>query len=136
MMDCMTDQVGEAFRAFPSPIRDRLLHLRSMILNIAAQTEGVGPLTETLKWGEPAYLTQASKSGSTIRLGWSKMHPNHAAVYFNCKTSLVSTFREIFGDQLEFSGYRAILLPIDEPMPEELLIACFAMALTYKKRRA
>lgn len=135
MKDAMPALVGEAFGEFPAEVRKRLLRVRAMIFSVAAKTEGVGPLTETLKWGEPAYLTEASRSGSTIRLGWPKAHPSHAAIYFNCNTSLVATFREIFADRLEFSGNRAILLPMDKPLPDDALALCISMALTYKKER-
>jgi hypothetical protein len=135
MTEGMPAHVSEAFRAFPDSVRDRLLQIRTMILCIAGETEGVGPLTETLKWGEPAYLTGSTQSGSTIRLGWPRAHPDRTAIYFNCKTSLVSTFREIFPDSLNFSGNRAVLLPIDGPLPEEALALCIGMALTYRKAR-
>jgi hypothetical protein len=49
-----------------------LLALRRVIFATAAATPGVGVLTETLKWGEPAHVTAETASGSTIRLGWSR----------------------------------------------------------------
>ena len=55
----------------------RLMTLRALIFDVAAKTDGVGALDETLKWGEPAYLTR-SKSGSTIRLGWKASAPDEA----------------------------------------------------------
>ena len=61
--------VQQAFHEFPPEIRTKLLALRKLILDTAASIEGVGPIEETLKWGQPAYLTSQSKSGSTIRLG-------------------------------------------------------------------
>ena len=82
----MQADVAAAFAAFPERVRARLLEVRDLVFETAADLEDVGPLTETLKWGEPAYLTEATGSGSTIRLGWPKARPSHAAVYFNCKT--------------------------------------------------
>jgi hypothetical protein len=35
-------------------------------------TPGVGALHETLKWGQPAYLTPETRSGTTLRLGVPK----------------------------------------------------------------
>ena len=64
--------VAAAFATFPAAVRGRLLDVRRVIFATAEELEGVGPLTEALKWGEPAYLTAASKSGSTIRLGRSR----------------------------------------------------------------
>ena len=40
-------------------MRKKLLHLRQIILDTASETEGVNELEETLKWGEPSYLTEA-----------------------------------------------------------------------------
>ncbi len=59
--------VAAAFSVFPDRVRARLLEVRDLIFETAASAGGVGPLTETLKWGEPAYLTEATGSGSTIR---------------------------------------------------------------------
>ena len=53
--------VAAAFATFPVPVRDRLLHVRDLIFDTASQTDGVGALEETLKWGEPAYLTQSGQ---------------------------------------------------------------------------
>jgi len=60
--------VAAVFRAYPAPLRARLLALRRLIFDTAAETDGVGPLDETLKWGQPSYLTAASRSGTTIRI--------------------------------------------------------------------
>ena len=67
-----------------------------MILTTAATTQGVGELQETLKWGEPAYVTAETGSGSTIRIDWKKSEPDQYAMYFNCNTNLVATFRTLF----------------------------------------
>src|SRR5882724_8436884 len=85
--------VAETFANFPAKLRERLLSLRRLIFATAAETPGVGPLEETLKWNEPAYLTGASKSGSTIRINRKPGSDTKYALYFNCNTSLVDTFR-------------------------------------------
>ncbi|WP_343070060.1 DUF1801 domain-containing protein [Aminobacter carboxidus] len=133
-LTAMPDAVAAAFDAFPSPVRARLLEVRALILATAAQTPGVGPLTETLKWGEPAYLTEASGSGTTIRLGWPKPEGQTCAVFVNCRTTLVEHFRAHFGDVFTYQGNRAILLDASGPLPTEPLAICLAMALTYHRR--
>ena len=50
---------------YPAALRDALLELRALILEVALETEAVGRLEETLKWGQPSYLTPATKSGTT-----------------------------------------------------------------------
>lgn len=131
----MPAEVAVAFRAFPAAVRRRLLDIRRLIFATAAEIDGVGPLTETLKWGEPAYLTAASRSGSTIRLGWIAGSDHDCAVLFNCRTTLVPTFRDRFGGIFAYQKERAILLGSAEPLPEAPLRTCLAMALTYRRRR-
>ncbi|MFG1304751.1 DUF1801 domain-containing protein [Xanthobacter autotrophicus] len=127
--------VAAAFAVFPEPIRLRLLEARRLIFATAAGTAGVGPLTETLKWGEPAYLTEATGSGSTIRLGRPKSPQGMGAVLFNCRTTLVGTFRDQFPETFTFQGNRAILIDPSAPLPAGPLAICLAMALTYHRHR-
>jgi hypothetical protein len=127
--------VTEAFARYPEPIRMRLLTIRGMVFAIAADTNGVGPLTETLKWGEPAYLTEQSRSGTSIRLGVSRLAPDCCAVFFNCQTRLVSTFRTHFDGVFGFEGNRAILLSTDTPLMEEPLAFCLHAAMTYHRQK-
>jgi hypothetical protein len=127
--------VAEALSRYTEPVRARLLEIRETIFTVAAETEGVGPLTETLKWGEPAYLTEASKSGTTIRLGTTRSAPVECAVLFNCKTTLVETFRTHFADDFAFEGNRALVVPITGPLPDEPLMLCLRAALTYHRRK-
>jgi len=122
--------VVEALSRYSEPQRARLLEIRGTIFLVAAESHEVGPLTETLKWGEPAYLTEATKSGTTIRLGIGKS-PHNCAVLFNCKTTLIETFRRHFADELVFEGNRAIVVSIDGLLPRALLTLCLRAALTY-----
>ena len=131
--------VARAFEAHPPAMRRKLLALRTLILETAASTAGVGELEETLKWGEPAYLTSQSKSGSTVRIGWKKSKPSQYAIYFNCQTTLVETFRTLFPNEFRFEGKRAIVFSVADPVPRDALSFCIAAALTYhrgKKRAA
>ncbi|MDH7803902.1 MULTISPECIES: DUF1801 domain-containing protein [unclassified Rhizobium] len=130
----MSNVVSAAFEAFSEPTRSQLLRIRCLIFEVAEETPGVGPLMEALKWGEPAYLTAATHSGSTIRLGVLKSQADTAAILFNCQTSLVETFRTQFPDAFAYHGNRAILLPPSAPLPEPALSICLAMALTYHHR--
>lgn len=65
----MNPAVAAVLAAYPAPLRERLMELRALIEETAAETDGVGPLEETLKWGEVSYLTSASGSGTTVRIG-------------------------------------------------------------------
>jgi len=127
----MPAEVAAAFARFPAAVRARLEEVRALIYGLAADT-GAGPLTETLKWGEPAYLTEASGSGSTIRLG--RVRGEHgAAVLFNCQTTLVAGMRDQFAREFRFSGNRALLIDETQPLPEAALAICLSRALTYHR---
>lgn len=130
----ITPPVQAAFASFPASVRDRLLRVRGLILDTAAGTEGVGEIEETLKWGEPAYLTARSGSGSTIRLARDKESPS-AAVHFICHTNLVDEFRRLYPDALRYAGNRSIVLDGDESTDEAALRHCIALALTYHARK-
>jgi len=122
--------VESVFSAYPKPVKARLLALRRLIFDTAKATKGVGALEETLKWGQPSYLTPETRSGSTIRIDQVKSVEGQYAVYFHCQTNLVETFRELY-PELHYSGNRAILLDAQKKVPEAELRHCVALALTY-----
>ena len=125
------EAVAQTFQTYPPSMRGKLLSLREMILRTASTTDGVGELQEALKWGEPAYLTAKSKAGSTIRIAWKKSNPGQYAMYFNCQTNLVETFRTLFPHDFKFVGNRAIVFDEHDAVPYDALTFCVAAALTY-----
>jgi len=127
--------VAEVFEAYPPKFRRKLQVLRRLILETARSTEGVGEIEETLRWGEPAYLTSQSKSGSTIRIDWKESTPHEYAIYFHCQTDLIEMFRDWFPEEFRFDGNRRIVFDEDEAVPLEPLSACIAAALTYHRRK-
>ena len=127
--------VTAKFATYPAEVRRKLLHLRQLILETAEELENVGPITETLKWGEPAYLTSQSGSGSTIRIDWKAKTPDQYAMYFNCKTTLVDTFRTIFPNDFRFEGNRALVFTISDSVPEDSIKHCIGAALVYHRNQ-
>jgi hypothetical protein len=123
-------KVAAAFSSYPRRLQMKLLALRQLILDTARATDGVGTLEETLKWGQVSYLTNESKSGSTIRIDQVKSEPDKYALYFHCQTNLVETFRELYPN-LVYGGNRCILLDATEALPKAALRHCVALALTY-----
>ena len=123
------DAVKAAFEAFPPDSYAMALTLRDLIFSVAWDTPEVGQIEETLKWGQPSYLTEATKAGSTIRLGLQGGEP---AAFFTCSSSLVDGFRADFGDALSYHGNRAVML--EEPFAD-VLDLCFVRALTYHRTK-
>lgn len=128
--------VDAVLSAYPKPVKARLLALRRLIFDTARTTKGVGALQETLKWGQPSYLTPETKSGSTIRIDQLKSGDGGYAVYFHCQTDLVETFRELYPTEMRYGGNRCILLNAGDDLPEAALRHCVALALTYHLRKS
>ncbi len=130
-MELTTDsRVNEVFKNYPKAVKSKMLHLRDLVLSTASETDGVEKLEETLKWGEPSYVT---KSGSTLRMDWKEKNPEQYAVYFKCTSKLVPTFKTVYKDKFKFEKNRAIVFNLNEMIPEDELKQCIAMALTYHK---
>ena len=107
-----------------------MLHLRKLVLNTASNIEGLEELEETLKWGEPSYLT---KYGSTLRMDWKDKNPDQVAMYFQCTSRLVPTFRILYKGRFEFEGNRAIVFNVNDKLPDTAIKHCISLALTYHK---
>lgn len=127
--------VAARFAAYPAPVRTRMLALRELVFQTAAGLPAVGELQETLKWGEPAYVTAQTRSGSTIRMDWKPRHPDQVAMYFHCRTGLVDTFRTLFPRELTFEGNRALVFRLEDRIPKDAVAFCIETSLMYHWRK-
>lgn len=121
--------VKEKFDSYPKKARSKLLQLRKIILETGVEYE-VGPLEESLKWGEPSFVTQG---GSAVRIDWKPKFPEKCFMFFHCQTRLIETFKEIYGDIFEYEGKRAIVLGMDDDIPVQELKHCIYLSLQYHK---
>lgn len=126
-------EVRAVLAGYPVAAREQALALRALVYDVARAHADVGALAETLKWGEPAYLTEQSGSGTTLRIAWRAKHPDSLGLYVHCQTDLVARFRALT-EGLAFEGKRGILLPLAEPLPEGPLRDCIAATLRYHLR--
>lgn len=122
--------VETVFDRYPDTVRDKVANLRRLILEAANEIEMIKQVEETLKWGEPSYLT---KYGSTVRIDWKKKTPDQYAIYFKCTSKLVPTFQELYGNLFQFEGTRAIVFKMEDEIPETELKKCISAALIYHK---
>ena len=125
-------KVEETFDAYPDFVRGKMQYLRELVLETANEMEDVLQIEETLKWGEPSFIT---KKGSTLRIDWKPKSPDQYAMYFKCTSRLVETFREQFGDTFQYEDNRAILFQLDQEIPQEALKKCIKATLSYHKAR-
>lgn len=130
-MQLLSDpRVKEVFDDYPKAAQKQMALLRQWILDTASEIEGLEELEETLKWGEPSYLT---KNGSTIRIDWKPKNPELFAIYFKCTSKLVPTFKSLYKDIFKFEGNRAIIFNLKEDIPKTELKHCISLALQYHK---
>ena len=125
------NEVRKIFESYPNIFRQKLLFLRKLIFEVVAENKGM-VCQETVKWGEPSYIV---KKGSTIRIAWKSNTPDQYAMYFNCNTNLIETFRTIYGAQFNFEGNRAIIFNKDDEIPELELKHCIFAAISYHSRK-
>ncbi len=131
----LSDAVAKRFAEYPQSIQKKSGFVRELIYQIASEDSQIGKLEETLKWGQPAYLTSDSGSGTTIRIDWRKSQPEELVMFVNCRTSLVDTYRSIFPQVFRYEGSRALVIDkadrIDRGDKKEALMHCIRMALRY-----
>lgn len=123
-------QVDEIFANYPDSVRSRMYFLRQLVIETAEETNGVDKLEETLKWGEPSFIT---RNGSTLRMDWKEKSPNQYAMYFQCTSRLVDTFRMVFHNKFQYEGNRAIVFQLNQEIPIPELKDCIKATLTYHK---
>ncbi|MFK8164960.1 MAG: DUF1801 domain-containing protein [Lewinella sp.] len=129
MLKIKTDpRVEPKFETYPPEVKERLLYLRKLIVEVAAESDIISAIEETLKWGEPSYLT---KKGSTLRMDWKARAPDQYAMYFKCTSKLVETFKVVHGDTFRYENSRAILFKLEEEVPVAALKSCISAALHY-----
>lgn len=125
----MNFQVKVKFDSYPSDVAIELGQIRQLIFTVAKE-EGIEDLIETLKWGEPSYI---AKTGSAIRFDYKAKLPSQYCLYFNCKTTLIATFKEVYPHTFQYCGNRAIIFALGQQIPTKALAHCISMALRYKQ---
>ncbi len=133
--DPVDERVFAVVRRYPEAAAEMFMDVRRIAIDVANETDA-GPLTEDLKWGQPSWLTEESKAGTTLRFDWSDSDPDHARLLVHCQTNIVEVARERFADVLSFEGNRAVVLPMDAPLDEDVLTSFVAMALTYHRDKS
>ncbi|EDQ34965.1 hypothetical protein HPDFL43_02170 [Hoeflea phototrophica DFL-43] len=107
--------------------------LKTLILSVAERTPEIGPLEESLKWGEQSFTPAKRNVGSSVRI--APRDNGDVALMFICHTNLVEEFRGLYPDGLVFEGNRAIVLSEGFETDQAGLEHCIALALTYKLRK-
>lgn len=88
-MNAMSVDILNQIDRWPEDAQQRLLALRTLFHEVA-QDADIGPLDESLKWGQPAWRPRRARTGTTLRLNWSPDAPDRLSAYVDCKTDLAS----------------------------------------------
>lgn len=123
-------RVNTVFANYPEFVQDKMLYLRELVFETAEEISDLVVLEETLKWGEPSFVT---KNGSTLRMDWKEKTPDQYQMYFKCTSRLVETFKMVFGDLFEYEKNRAIIFQLDQEIPVTELKKCIRATLMYHK---
>ncbi len=123
----MTAEIQAKFSSYPPAAQKQLEEVRRLILAVAEEN-ALGAVEESLKWGEASYQV---KGGSAIRIDWKPKDPDVIKVYFHCQTSLIETFREIYRQEFDYEGNRAIVLPLIASVSGTPFKHCLQLALKY-----
>lgn len=120
---------------WPQQAQARFAELRDIIQQTA---DSIPDLTvvETLKWGQPSWLPDRPRIGSTLRAAWSEHKPDHLTLFVHCQTTLATTMRELYPDAFEFEGNRALHIPLTAPLPAQAIAHCADLTLTYHRKTA
>ena len=108
----------------------RLDQVRALIKRTAQETNGVGEIEESIKWGQASFATVRPKSGTPIRIG-GNVEVGIYSIYVPCSTSLISDFRETHPDMFDYHGSRELRFDISQSLPKSSLELFISAALTY-----
>ena len=104
-MSNLSPDVQAAFDTAPPAAQKGMMDLRALIFTVAADLPEIGEISETLRWGQPAYIT-SKRAGASLRLGVPKT--GGFALYTHCQTSLIANFATAFPNMDKVEGTRAI----------------------------
>ncbi|TQV77555.1 DUF1801 domain-containing protein [Aliikangiella marina] len=126
----MDKKLAEKFESYPDFVKSQMYALRELIIETAVDCDKFEAFEESLKWGEPSFVTQY---GSPIRIDWKSKRANEYAMYFHCQTKLVDTFKELYGENLKLEGNRAMIFTVDAVIPKKELKHCISLAFDYHR---
>lgn len=124
--------VASLFASYSQPSQQKLRSIRDAIFRVANETPVVGQIEETLKWGQPAYLTWQSKSGTTIRI--STLRSGGFGIFAHCQTTVISDFKLLFPKEFRYDGNRGVIFNETDELNFDHLDILIHGALTYHNK--
>ncbi|UWR23723.1 hypothetical protein [Sulfitobacter sp. S190] len=129
----MDDPFADIVDKWPRTARARFAAVRALVLRAARDAE-VGPLDESLKWGQPAWRPRRPRQGSTLRMSYAPATPDRINLFVDCKTNLADTVRQLYPDDFTFKGNRLLALSLTAPLPAQAIGHLAVLTFTYHRR--
>ncbi len=128
MQDFSTQEIAAVFEGFDPDTRQQALHLRKLIFATAKHLV-IGPVSETLKWGQPSYVPGTPKTGTAVRLGLPKA--GGIGMYVHCQTNILNSFIDTLPRSVGVDGNRGILFgdKVDDAVATAMVRAAFTYYL-------
>ncbi|KEJ89461.1 hypothetical protein [Sulfitobacter donghicola] len=130
----MTHVFTPTISQWPALQQKQFEEIRKLIL-AAAKDANVGPVEESLKWGQPAWRPKRPRQGSTLRLNWQGIPSHPLVLYVDCKTTLSATMREIYPTEFEYEKNRGLGLPDGSPLPLQAIDHLARLTFCYHQKR-
>ncbi len=123
------------FALWPDVAQTQAFVIRTLCWRVAEAAD-TGPLTESLKWGQPAWRPVKPRTGSTLRLSWNAATPDGLDLFVDCKTDLAARITTRFPDAFQSDKRRRLTLRTDSPPPEDALWHLARATFTYHQPKA
>ena len=124
--------ISKVIDACVPDVQTGLYHLRQLILTCAARLPAIGPVTEALRWGQPAFLTLETGAAASLRIG---PVPDGFALFVHCQTNLIAAFLSGPGAGFRTQGSRAVLFHGPDDIIDAPLTLLVGSTLTYRQRK-
>ena len=123
-------KVAAAYAAFPQDSLAIAIALRELVLETARTMPEVGPVTESLKWGQPSYVV---KKGTALRIAVPK--GGGCGLYAHCQSGVIAHYAATVAGPDKIDGTRGVIFQtVDDVVPERLRLL-IRHALTYHKAK-
>jgi len=128
-MQPLSPDILNVIALWPQQAQQHLLAARTIAFDVA-QDKPSTQLTESLKWGEPAW--RPLKGGTTLRMSW-KAERSALGLFVDCKTDLCARMQHDFPEAFDYAAPRALYLATDAAFPKDALRHLAKMTFRYKR---
>ena len=133
-MDMTPPDILARIETRPAAAQAHFVALRGIVHDVAASAD-VGPLDESLKWGQPAWRPKRARTGTTLRVDWVPATADRLGVFVDCKTDLAAQMDHRFPGRFHNDGRRALGFDLDHPLDADAAWQLAHLALTYHRAK-